>query len=68
MLWINKKWNKTGWFYYIWSQSESEKVSEVEKENEIIETNVMEETKELEKLKEEVVFNGMEKVEWEDSY
>ena len=29
MLWINKKWNKTGWFYYIWSQSESEKVSEL---------------------------------------
>lgn len=29
MLWINKKWNKTGWFYYIWSQSESEKVNEL---------------------------------------
>lgn len=34
MLWINKKWNKTGWFYYIWSQSESEKVNElIKKQN-----------------------------------
>ena len=42
MLWINKKWNKTGWFYYIWSQSESEKVSELIKnktENELTEKN-----------------------------
>lgn len=29
MLWINKKWNKTAWLYYIWSQSESEKVNEL---------------------------------------
>lgn len=33
MLWINKKWNKTGWLYYIWSQSESEKINELIKKN-----------------------------------